>query len=143
MVRTPNVRARVVTVAKSGAPPVTAISDDLIKLVGPVDAKLLPIRQFAGRCVRAVLEEEGFEVAETGVRLSNDPVFRTAAVYRQISGTENTAPTELLVRIAKALTDSEVRQLLRLLKQRLVALSSNHWWHSEMSRRHQHRNGIR
>jgi len=118
-VKTTKVRARLVAVAATGAPAVTAISNDLIKLIGKKDAKLLPIKQFAGRCVRAVLEQEGFELAEKGVRLSNDPLFRTASVYRRRTIATENAPTELLVRFIQTLTDDEVRQAFDLLKQRL------------------------
>src|SRR5258707_1124622 len=71
-VQEPKTRRLLVAVAESGAPPVTAISSGLQELVGPKEAKLAPVKQFAGMCVRAVLEEEGFERAEPGVRVSND-----------------------------------------------------------------------
>jgi hypothetical protein len=117
-VRTPKVRAKLIVAAETGAPPVTAISSELINLVGAVDAKLAPVKQFTGRCVRAVLEEEGFELVETGVRLSNDPVFRTASVYKRISAPEKTGAPSLLVRFIETLTDAEARQALQLLKNR-------------------------
>jgi hypothetical protein len=117
-VRTPKVRARLIAVAETGAPPVTAISLELINLVGEVDAKLAPIKQFTGRCVRAVLEEEGFEIAEAGVRLSKDPLFRTASVYQRAAAPEKTGAAPLLVRLIETLTDAEAKQVLRLLKNR-------------------------
>ena len=115
-VSTPKVRAKLITAADTGAPPVTAISAALKTLVGTADTKLAPVKQFTGLCVRAVLEEEGFELAETGVRLSNDPVFRTASVYRRTAAPGKT--DELLVRFIEALTDAEARQALKLLKNR-------------------------
>lgn len=118
LVRTPKVRTNLIAAAENGVPPVTAISLDLINLVGTVDAKLAPIKQFTGRCVRAVLEEEGFELLETGVRLSNDPVFRTASVYERASAPEKRRATELLVRLIASLTDAEAQQALTLLKKR-------------------------
>lgn len=117
-VRKPKVRAKLVAAAETGAPPVTAISVELKTLVGAVDVKLTPIKQFAGRCVRAVLEEEGFELVETGVRVSNDAVFRTASVYERTSALGKSDPTELLVRLIASLTDAEARKALRLLKNR-------------------------
>jgi hypothetical protein len=65
-----------------------------------------------------VLEEEGFEPVETGVRLSNDPVFRTASVYKRISAPEKLGAPSLLVRFIDTLTDAEARQALQLLKNR-------------------------
>ena len=117
-VKTPRIRAKLVAVAETGAPPVTAISSELINLVGGVDAKLTPIKQFTGRCVRAVLEEEGFSLAEAGVRLSKDPVFRTGSVYERASSLEKKGTTELLVRFITSLTDAEAKRALRLLNKR-------------------------
>jgi hypothetical protein len=111
----PKMRRLLVAAAESGAPPVTAISDRLQELVGPKDAKLAPIKQFAGLCVRAVLEEDGFELADTGVRLSNDPVFRTGSVYRRRSDSDS---TDLLVRFVESLTDDEARRVKILLRRR-------------------------
>ena len=111
-------RRLLVAAAESGAPAVTAISGKLQELVGPKYANLAPIKQFTGLCVRAVLEEEGFEVAQTGVRLSNDPVFRTASVYKRTIAIGNSDETELLERFIASLNDAEARQALKLLKNR-------------------------
>ena len=114
-----NTRSRkdLVKAAESGSPPVTAISAKLVDLVGLKEAKLAPIKQFTGLCIRAVLEEEGFQVAETGVRLSNDAVFRTGAVYKRLH-VENEEAPDLLHRIITGLTDEEAKQALMLLEQR-------------------------
>jgi len=117
-VRTPHVRAILIAAAETGTPPVTAISAQLIKLVGAAHARLMPIKQFTGRCVRAVLEEADFELVETGVRLSNDPVFRTASVYKRNTAPEKGDAAKLLVRFIASLTDAEAQQALRLLKKR-------------------------
>ena len=93
----------------------TAISRKLQELVGPKDVKLAPVKQFAGICVRAVLEEEGFELADTGVRLSKDPVFRTGSVFTRSSGSGS---TELLARFVESLTDDEARRIKILLRRR-------------------------
>jgi len=94
---------------------VTAVSSALKTLVGATDAMLAPVKQFTGLCVRAVLEEEGFELAETGVRLSNDPVFRTGSVYRRNSASDS---KDLLARFVESLSDDEARRLKTLLRQR-------------------------
>jgi hypothetical protein len=117
LVREPKTRRLLVAAAESGAPPVTAVSDRLLQLVPVKDAKLMPLKQFTGLCVRAVLEEEGFEVAETGVRVSRDPVFRTGSTYRRIQ-VDQRRSSGLLVRIIQDLTDEEARQALRLLRKR-------------------------
>jgi hypothetical protein len=117
LIQEPKTRRLLVAAAERGEPPVTAISDKLLQLIPAKDAKLMPLKQFAGLSVRAVLEEEGFEVAETGVRVSNDPVFRTGSTYRRIQA-EQRRSSELLVRIIQDLTDEEARQALRLLRKR-------------------------
>lgn len=114
-VQEPNTRRLLIAAAELGSPPVTAISHKLQELVGPKDAKLAPVKQFTGVCVRAVLEEGGFELADTGVRLSNDPVFRTGSVYRRRS---NSKSTDLLVRFVESLTDDEARRIKILLRRR-------------------------
>jgi hypothetical protein len=116
-VQEPKTRRLLVAAAESGAPPVTAISGKLLQLISAKDAKLMPLKQFAGLCVRAVLQEEGFEVAETGVRVSNDPIFRTGSTYRRVQAGKS-ASSSLLVRLIQSLTDEEARQALSLLRKR-------------------------
>lgn len=116
-IRDPRTRQKLVTAAETGAPPTTAISSRLAELVGAKDVKLQPVKQFAGVCVRAVLEEEGFQVAAKGVRVSNDPVFRTGSTYERIPvGT--TKEVTFLTRLVQCMTDEEARELLELLRRR-------------------------
>jgi hypothetical protein len=110
-------RQRLVQAAELGAPPVTAISSDLQELVGK-DAKLQPIKQYTGLCVRAVLEEEGFELVQTGVRISKDSVFRTGSVYRRSEKQESQPASDLLARFIQSLTDEEIARALKLLQRR-------------------------
>jgi hypothetical protein len=116
LVQEPKTRRALVAAAESGVPPVTAISGKLVKFIPTKDAKLLPLKQFTGLCVRAVLEEEGFEVADTGVRVSNDQIFRTGSTYRRIQ-VEQRATSEVLLRIIQTL--EEATQALRRLHKRL------------------------
>jgi len=116
-VRRPRTRQKLIAAAEEGAPPITAISSRLVELVGSEDAKLQPVKQFAGVCVRAVLEEEGFQVAAKGVRVSNDPVFRTGSTYERIPvGTIK--KTTFLGRLVQCMTDDEASQVLELLRMR-------------------------
>jgi hypothetical protein len=111
-------RARLAHAAELGSPPVTAISSDLYKLVGKKDAKLPPIKQFTGLCVRAVLEEEGFELVQTGVRVSNDPIFRTGSVYQRSQKHETQPASDLLARFIQCLNNDEAARALMLLQRR-------------------------
>ena len=76
----PKSRGLLVSRAERGAPPVGAISESLLREFGR-GVKLAPVKQFIGMCVRAVLEEEGYSVAEKGVRIKDDNVFSTGSVY--------------------------------------------------------------
>ena len=117
-VQSPKTRERLVRAAELGSPPVTAISSEVQKLVGKKDAKLPPIKQYTGLCVRAVLEEEGFELVQTGVRVSNDPIFRTGSVYRRSEKQESQPASDLLGRFIQALTNEEIARALKLLQRR-------------------------
>jgi hypothetical protein len=117
MIQQPKVRRTLVAAAESGVPPVTAISGKIPETIPARDAKLPPVRQFIGLCVRAVLEEEGFEVAEAGVRVSNDPIFRTGSTYRRMQA-DSKAISDLLTRFVESLTDQEASQVDSLLRKR-------------------------
>jgi hypothetical protein len=112
------VRQKLIAAAKAGVPPVTAISPELAALVGPKDVKLPPVKQFAGLCVRAILEEEGFQLADKGVRISKDPVFRTGSTYVRVND-DRAAGRTLLARFVQVLSDEEARELLQLLSNRI------------------------
>src|SRR4051794_33457896 len=75
-------RKKLIAAADEGVPPVSAISDDLRHRFDAVELKRPLVKQFVGLCVRAVLEEEGYEVYRTGVRIPADPVFTTGSAYR-------------------------------------------------------------
>ena len=86
--------------------------------VGSKDAKRPPVKQFAGLCIRAVLEEEGFQLTDKGVRISKDPVFRTGSTYVRVNA-DQAAGRTLLARFVQVLSDQEARELLQLLRDRI------------------------
>ena len=101
--------------AGRGEPPVTAVSDMLFSRFGE-DMSFTPVRQFTGLVVRAILEEEGFRVAEIGVRISRDPIFRTGAVYEPTADEKKAGSLESLVAfLTERLSNSEIRRLRQLL----------------------------
>jgi hypothetical protein len=104
--------------AHRGEPPVTAVSEALRKRFGE-DMGFPPVRQFAGLVIRAILEEEGFRVAESGVRISRDPIFRTGAVYEAIADEKKSGSLDGLVAfLTERLSDSEIGRLRQLLRRR-------------------------
>jgi hypothetical protein len=121
MVLSPTNRKQLVEAALSGKPPVTAISDKLLALMGK-DAKALPVKSHAGLCVRAALELEGFHVEQTGVRIPKDPVFRTGSVYS--NKTSRTA-SDPITRFVNVLTDDEAKHVAALIKRRFASPPRN------------------
>lgn len=106
-------RARLVDAAKNGAAPISVISAYLARLPS-IDAPA--VKQFAGLCVRAVLEEEGFEIDQRGVRLSRDAVFRTGSTYRRSRAGVSDAGADMIERVVGALTEAEALRLARALE---------------------------
>jgi hypothetical protein len=125
-ITTPRTREVLVAAAEAGHPPVASISEDIRQLIGLKDAKLLPVRQFVGRCVRAVLEEAGFEVAAAGVRLSHDRIFRSGSVYQRASHPAPVTSREIVEWLITKLTDSEAELALKLIQTRLRRSRAKH-----------------
>jgi hypothetical protein len=119
----PDTRKALVAAAETGRQPVSEIST-LLQDNFPGDTELIPLRQYAGLCVRAVLEEEGFEIAASGVRMTRDPVFRTGAIYRRVAtGTERRLQRDdALERMLGALTDSQARRAADTLRRRFPSI---------------------
>jgi hypothetical protein len=114
-IQRPETRQKLIAAATAGNPPVTAVSHQILRFAGR-DAKVPLVKQFVGLCIRAVLEQEGFQVAAKGVRVSNDPVFRTGSTYDR-----DPVPTKarsFLARMVQSLTDEEADELLTLLQRR-------------------------
>src|SRR5260370_12335652 len=81
-IQRPETRQKLIAAAEAGVPPVTAVSSQIVRL-SQRQAKLSPVKQFVGLCVRAVLEQEGFQGAAKGGRGSKDPIFRTRSTYQR------------------------------------------------------------
>lgn len=108
-------RTRLIAAAKQSRPPVAAVSTTLLEKHGN-EIKQTPVRQFVGIAVRAILEEAGYEVAYTGVRINGDPVFRTGSVYKLRE--DNPAALEVddaLDRMMKSLTPDQAQRAFRAL----------------------------
>lgn len=110
--------------ADEGVPPVSKIGRILDDRFGD-DVKHLPVRQWIGSLVRALLAVEGFEVEESGVRFK-DPVFKSGSTYSRIgedSDAENDDDStleETFGRLIEGLTTREQRILLKVLENELA-----------------------
>jgi hypothetical protein len=112
----PETRARLVSHARRGLAPVTAVSEELCRRFGDEAVTIPAVKQSIGISVRAVLEEEGYRVIEKGVRLKKDPIFRTGSVYAAIE-TQPIKTKELLETMLAALSDTEAVQLAMVLEE--------------------------
>ena len=110
-------RRDLIASAKQSRPPIAAVSEMLLENFGP-EIKRLPVKQFIGLAVRAILEEAGIEVAYSGVRISDDPVFTSGSVYKVRSNEGNGAPhiDDALERMLKALTPDQATRAFRVLR---------------------------
>jgi hypothetical protein len=110
----PSSKAALVALAKRGSPPVGAISAQLLQKFGS-DVKLTPVKLFIGICVRAVLENEGFQVADKGVRLKDDPIFRTGSVYETVAQNRPES-SDVLERVLASLSEADALWVARMLE---------------------------
>lgn len=116
LLRSPNVRRSLVEAAERGVPPVSAASEGLLKTVGLAVMRERVAKQFVGLVVRSVLNEEGFVLDRSGVRLRADPIFEAGSVYRRRIESSPTEEQPLLQRFADGLNANERRWLKQYLQ---------------------------
>ena len=108
--------------ADEGVPPVSKIGSILHRRFGD-DVKHLPVRQWVGTVVRAILVLEGFEVDESGIRVS-DPVFKSGSTYRRVDKASEEemdhAMEKTFRRMVEGLTTNEQRVLLQVVEAELA-----------------------
>lgn len=110
-------RKKLIAAVESGVPPVSAISGELRQRFETMKTKSPVGKQFVGLCVRAVLEEEGYEACRTGVRLHRDPVFTTGSVYRRMGEQSAAEPADdALERMMGSLTEADALRAARALE---------------------------
>lgn len=118
----PEQRAALIKAADMGLPSVAGISKAFVAEFDKDAGKTMVIRQFVGRAVKNVMEDSGYEPADTGVKLPGDPVFRTGTRYRRRDEQERgDDKTPLLERFVAILGVAELRQLEKLVH---IALAS-------------------
>jgi hypothetical protein len=110
-------RRDLITSVKKQRPPVSAVSQLLLDEFGQ-EIKRLPVKQFVGLAVRAILEEAGYEIAYSGVRIGDDPVFASGSIYRIRSDASDDAPQidDALERMLKGLTPDQASRASRFLR---------------------------
>lgn len=103
-----------IAAAEQSRPPVAAVSEILVNTHGEVVRQKL-VRQFIGLCAGAILNEAGYRVAYTGVRVK-DSIFLTGSVYqRRVDNVDAPKAQDVLERLMKALTPDEATRAFRAL----------------------------
>ena len=115
----PRVASSSTEAAARGIPPVTAVSQPLVELLGTAVLKPAVARQFAGLVTRAVLADAGFVPIRSGVRVRNDPIFTAGAIYAKRFGSEPKSGGELLNRLLDSLNVEEMHSAVAYLRYRL------------------------
>ena len=111
-------KSALVAAAAAGAPPICVVAAPLGERFKS-QMKVPAIRQFVGTAVKAVLEAEGFEVAQTGVRLAPGTIFKTGAVYRKAAAVRDEKEAhqrELFAAMVKGLTAEEKKTLFEVVR---------------------------
>jgi hypothetical protein len=108
-------RQTLIAAAEQSRPPVAAVSEILVNTHGEVVRKKL-VRQFIGLSAGAILNEAGYRVAYTGVRIKGDSIFLTGSVYqRRVDDVDAPKAQDVLERLMKALTPDEATRAFRAL----------------------------
>lgn len=98
---------------RTAMPPLSHISVHLKQDFPEVDFGSLRIRQFIGCAVREAMQDMGYVVEDSGVRIPRDPIFKSGSTYRKaISGEAE----DILLRIVSILTPMELKRLRAILK---------------------------
>jgi hypothetical protein len=106
--------------ADKGIPAVSAVSDALFERFGEY-TKLPPVKTFIGQCVRAALEQEGYEVIERNVRLRNDKIFNRGTVYAKAHQEGESTKVKNAIRVQLQLSLVQANELLAQLEKALRA----------------------
>jgi hypothetical protein len=108
-------RPELIAAAKQGRPPVAGISQMLLDKFGS-EVRALRVKQLVGLASRAILEEAGFELTHSGVRIPGDPLFTTGSVYRLRADNQDAQQLDdALERMLMALTPSQASRAFHAL----------------------------
>jgi hypothetical protein len=108
----PEIKKKLAAAARAGTPPAGAISGDLLANFEPVIHKP-EVKRRVGLFIAAVLEDLGFRVAQSNVRLK-DKLFTCGSCYAEHFAAP-AHPVDLVARLAATLTEDEARRMVQLL----------------------------
>jgi hypothetical protein len=107
-------RDALVKAAEAGLPSVAGISSALLTRFGG-RATTMIIKQFVGRAVKHIMRDAGYEAADTGIKLPDDPVFSSGTRYsNREEAVHRNEKSPLLGRFVAMLTPAELRELREL-----------------------------
>lgn len=115
----PDRRAIMRKAADDGVVVVSRLSEPLLTAFTLAELKPFPVRQFVGSLTKAVLTEEGYDVAVRGVRVPGDRIFSKGSKYRRHQDSpEGGDASEWLNRVVSIMTSSERARMTQLLAAR-------------------------
>jgi len=117
----PEITRKLTAAARAGTPPAGAISGDLLANFQPAIHKP-EVKRRVGLFIAAVLEDLGFRVSQSNVRLK-DGLFTSGACYAERSPVAD--PIDWVARVAAILSEDEACRMMSLLLTRFP-----HRWHS-------------
>jgi hypothetical protein len=94
-------------------PPVNAISRQLGELFPELIVQK-KMRQRIGLFVSSVLDEHGWELAKSDIRMA-DPFFKSGSIFRRTTPTSSSGLGDLFDRMARSMTETEAQDLMRAL----------------------------
>ncbi len=119
----PKITRKLTAAARAGTPPAGAISGDLIANFEPAIHKP-EVKRRVGLFIRVIMEELGFRVLQSNVRL-RDRLFSSGAVYaeRSAAGTDR---VDLVSRLAGTFNEAEAQRMIEALLLRFPELRRAH-----------------
>lgn len=111
-------RPLLVQAAVEGRAPAAALSGILVERLGLKALAGVQTRQHVGLCIAARLEGLGWVADGTRTRLTGDPLFQTASLFKRAPTLPRSSAHELLARLVTALDDEEATILADLLEAR-------------------------
>ena len=98
--------------------PAATVTDGLLSKFGSTQLAPHTVHRFIGTAIRALLEEEGFEVDLTGVRTPRNPLFASASTFRRRRAAIQPAVGSLIKRMLESLTQEELDQIAAYIEER-------------------------
>lgn len=105
--RDPQIMDRLIAAAEEGRLPASEVSSSLLAKFGTEALAPHTTHRFIGTAIRTLLEQAGFQVDLTGVRIGGDNLFSTAATFKRRAAGIEPVLDSLIKRFIESLTAEE------------------------------------